>query len=480
MGPRMTKNPEDIKVPLLCTSLHRLFSWNSYSLPQSLSVWAQQDSPQTEKKSPASDHDYCVTSNIGMEVELQLQDEAKKLQEETKLPLESSFFLERFAGSDDDIRFLTRFASYRHLLNFWRLIEPAVRAKMIRVTNTEVSEGDPLRSTKLKPSDELMMFLIYLSVGLLPQDLAAMFRVDCAAVSRIIPTWSNFLYQLLGKDCLWLPREVVRALLPPVFADYSDTQVVLSCTEISCQAPSDLLELFSTHKSHTKLKALIGMAPHGAITFVSSLYAGSMRYPEIFKRSGITSVLEPDMAVMVDKGFLIDKLAPCRVYRPFNQSLSIARHVERCIQRTVATRCQHGSGSPPAAAEAAQHQHQRSSAPQLLSAPLTRVKAGDMDNTGKEKEAMQLMAEADKKVKASGSFLGGMFGGNHKVEDACEMYARAANMFKMAKNWSAAGNAFCQAARLHMQLQNKLDSATSFVTQGTPTRKPILRRLSTV
>uniref|UniRef100_A0A3P8RF35 NSF attachment protein beta n=3 Tax=Ovalentaria TaxID=1489908 RepID=A0A3P8RF35_ASTCA len=127
-----------------------------------------------------------------------------------------------------------------------------------------------------------------------------------------------------------------------------------------------------------------------------------------------------------------------------------------------------------------------------------------MDNSGKEKEAMQLMAEADKKVKASGSFLGGMFGGNHKVEDACEMYARAANMFKMAKNWSGgneifkhgliseilsagatlcstyarcannsspAGNAFCQAARLHMQLQNKLDSATSFVDAGNAYKK---------
>ncbi|CAB1335252.1 unnamed protein product [Coregonus sp. 'balchen'] len=33
-----------------------------------------------------------------------------------------------------------------------------------------------------------------------------------------------------------------------------------------------------------------------------------------------------------------------------------------------------------------------------------------MDTSGKEKEAMQLMAEADKKVKSSGSFLGGMFG----------------------------------------------------------------------
>uniref|UniRef100_A0A674C0Y5 Beta-soluble NSF attachment protein-like n=1 Tax=Salmo trutta TaxID=8032 RepID=A0A674C0Y5_SALTR len=95
-----------------------------------------------------------------------------------------------------------------------------------------------------------------------------------------------------------------------------------------------------------------------------------------------------------------------------------------------------------------------------------------MDTSGKEKEAMQLMAEADKKVKSSGSFLGGMFGGSHhKVEDACEMYARAANMFKMVKNWTAAGNAFCQGARLHMQLQNKLDSATSFVDAGNAYKK---------
>uniref|UniRef100_A0A3Q2GIX5 NSF attachment protein beta n=1 Tax=Cyprinodon variegatus TaxID=28743 RepID=A0A3Q2GIX5_CYPVA len=95
-----------------------------------------------------------------------------------------------------------------------------------------------------------------------------------------------------------------------------------------------------------------------------------------------------------------------------------------------------------------------------------------MDNSGKEKEAIQLMADADKKVKSSGSFLGGMFGGgHHKVEEACEMYCRAANMFKMAKNWSAAGNAFCKAARLHMQLQNKHDCATSFIDAGNAFKK---------
>ncbi|NXC87306.1 SNAB protein, partial [Cercotrichas coryphoeus] len=94
-----------------------------------------------------------------------------------------------------------------------------------------------------------------------------------------------------------------------------------------------------------------------------------------------------------------------------------------------------------------------------------------MDSAGKEREAVQLMAEAEKRVKGSHSFLRGLFGGNTRVEEACEMYTRAANMFKIAKNWSAAGNAFCQAAKLHMQLQSKHDSATSFVDAGNAYKK---------
>lgn len=36
---------------------------------------------------------------------------------------------------------------------------------------------------------------------------------------------------------------------------------------------------------------------------------------------------------------------------------------------------------------------------------------------------------------------------------------------------SAAGNAFCKAARLHMQLQNKHDCATSFIDAGNAFKK---------
>ena len=193
---------------------------------------------------------------------------------------------------------------------------------------------------------------MYLSVGFPLRDLAERFSIDHPTASRIISTWTHFLYCLLGSKRLWIPPEIVRAHLPPESAAFPDTQVILDCTEIYCQTPSSLLlqsDVFSTYKSHTTFKAMIGMAPHGAVTFVSGLYAGSVSDGEIFKLSGIVKLLKPGMAIMVDKGFVVDNLAPCKVYQPaflgnkqqmspedVLQTQSIARlrvHVERCIRR---------------------------------------------------------------------------------------------------------------------------------------------------
>lgn len=111
----------------------------------------------------------------------------------------------------------------------------------------------------------------------------------------------------------------VRANCPTDFhGTYENTQVILDCTEMRCQTPTSLLlqsEVFSTYK-HCTFKALIGMSPHGALTFVSALFEGSISDKEIFRHSGITSLLTPDMEVMVDKGFLIDELVSGKVHRP--------------------------------------------------------------------------------------------------------------------------------------------------------------------
>ncbi|KAK0131247.1 hypothetical protein N1851_034069 [Merluccius polli] len=236
---------------------------------------------------------------------------------------------------------------------------------MVRITSSKTASNSSSSShqTKLPAVDELLLFLMYPAVGLPLNDLAERFNIHRSTASRIVSTWTQFLYTILGSKRLWLPSEVVRAHLPPEFDAFADTQSVFDCTEIHCQTPSSLLlqsEVFSTYKSHATLKAMIGMAPHGAITFVSGLYAGSISDREIFKLSGISKLLKPDMAIMVDKGFRVDDVVPCKVYRPaflsknkqmeknfkktnkqmsrenVRQTQSIARlrvHVERCIRR---------------------------------------------------------------------------------------------------------------------------------------------------
>ena len=44
--------------------------------------------------------------------------------------------------------------------------------------------------------------------------------------------------------------------------------------------------------------------------------------------------------------------------------------------------------------------------------------------------------------------------GASKQDEALECYGRAANMYKMAKKWSAAGNTFCTIANHHVKVGN--------------------------
>ncbi|ENN74327.1 hypothetical protein D910_12797 [Dendroctonus ponderosae] len=79
-----------------------------------------------------------------------------------------------------------------------------------------------------------------------------------------------------------------------------------------------------------------------------------------------------------------------------------------------------------------------------------------------EQKAQLLIAEAEKKLGPRG-FFGSLFGGSSRVEDAVECYQRAANLFKMAKNWVSAGSAFCEAATLHLRSGARHEAATNYV-----------------
>lgn len=212
------------------------------------------------------------------------------------------------------------------------------------------------RPSCLKLIDEMFMFLCRLRGGLLEFDLSTRFNVSLATVSRKLIMWANYLYFVLGSYPIWLSQDEVKKLMPSCFKDkYCNTRVIIDCTEIQVQTPSSLLlksQLYSSYKSTNTLKALVGIAPHGTVTFISSLYTGSISDVAITKLCGILDLLEPGDDVMADKGFTIkEALAAKRVtlnIPPFlsqkgqfsqteiQETEDIAKlrvHVERAIKR---------------------------------------------------------------------------------------------------------------------------------------------------
>ena len=64
---------------------------------------------------------------------------------------------------------------------------------------------------------------------------------------------------------------------------------------------------FSSYKNSSTYKALVGISPEGVITFVSSLFPGSISDKELTRQSGILDLLEPGDSVMEDRGFNIEE-----------------------------------------------------------------------------------------------------------------------------------------------------------------------------
>ena len=98
------------------------------------------------------------------------------------------------------------------------------------------------------------------------------------------------------------------------------------------------------------MKALIGIAPNGCITYVSDLYGGSRSDKEIVQHCGVLNMFVPGDMIMADKGFNIRSIWPSGVTLNIpsflyngqftkdeivnNKTIAIARiHVERAIQR---------------------------------------------------------------------------------------------------------------------------------------------------
>nr|XP_039272232.1 uncharacterized protein LOC120346532 [Styela clava] len=266
------------------------------------------------------DHNYCIVVKTAEEKLEQALKEIENLKTQVSKLSISKFGMERFKASSSMIKYYTGFSSYCLLIDFFHiLLDCANSLTLWSAVSEEVYNGSsdfldhPCKKRSLPLADELFLFLCRLRQGFDEIHLSDVFCISQSTVSRIVITWANFLYFTLASIPIWPTREQVYENMPQCFKNqgYGSTRIVLDCCEILCQSPSSLMlqsEFFSFYKNHTTLKCLLGIAPHGPITFVSSLFCGSISDSEITRRSGILSLLERGDSVMCDKGFAIRSL----------------------------------------------------------------------------------------------------------------------------------------------------------------------------
>lgn len=222
------------------------------------------------------------------------------------------FGVNRFTYDDDMIEFYTGFPTYSFYIAFFNAIKPTAQ-KMKKVyykTSDDLSLRKKPKSMILV--DELFMFLCRLRCGFLTEDLFVRFNIHKYAVSRKILTWTNYLHFILGSINIWPTRYQIVQNMPQDFEVlYPRTRIIIYCTEVFTEKPSSLAlasKTFLSYKSLNTWKGLVGIAPHGAVQFISSLYTGCKSDVVITKSCGLIDLLKCGDEVMADKGFVLNKI----------------------------------------------------------------------------------------------------------------------------------------------------------------------------
>ena len=89
---------------------------------------------------------------------------------------------------------------------------------------------------------------------------------------------------------IWPSGATIKETMPGAFKEhYPKATAIVGATEIEVNIPSSLLlqsQTYSSYKSANTFKGLLAISPAGHVTFVLSLYTGSIADKEIVERSG--------------------------------------------------------------------------------------------------------------------------------------------------------------------------------------------------
>jgi len=224
-----------------------------------------------------------------------------ELREELESMFQQSLFnSDNIKSSSKLLRFYTGFPNYEVfsiVLSFLGRDAASMNKTMLKKTE----RMGPKRT--LLVEEEFFLVLCCYKVGPLGEDLAARFRISQSLVSRIIVTWTKFMYHRFKELDIFPDRQTIELHKPACFKNnYKGTTVIIVATEMYIEKPSnpEAQQLtFSTYKNTNTLKALVG---------ISDLYGGCISNKEITSKSGFIDKLQQGDEFMADWGFNIQEI----------------------------------------------------------------------------------------------------------------------------------------------------------------------------
>ena len=141
----------------------------------------------------------------------------------------------------------------------------------------------------------ITLVILRLRLGLFENDLTHRLQVSRSTVSKVINAWIPFLRRGFEPLITIPTSKLLQCYMPDSFKKLlPNVTIIVDCTEFEMERPSALdsqSACYSSHKSRTIMKALLGITLSGVLCFVSYLFPGSTLDKEISVLSGFLDKL---------------------------------------------------------------------------------------------------------------------------------------------------------------------------------------------
>ncbi|CAH3116363.1 unnamed protein product [Porites lobata] len=234
------------------------------------------------------DHSYCLSAEDDRSSTVLLQDTEPEMVRSVvknlknrlndKAKLKRDLFMEDVLENDDSVKFYTGIPTLGCFNLISELIKPEAeklkywdknKNKQMKYQTTSNSKPGPKRSLTL--TEELVLTLVRLRLGLMGRQLADTFSVSQSQLSRVFTTWVCFLASIFQEVLvLWPSKDEIKRNLPRSFNKYPNTLIIIDCTEMFIEKPTSPYAqraTWSEYKGHNTIKALVGITPLAILAF---------------------------------------------------------------------------------------------------------------------------------------------------------------------------------------------------------------------